>query len=541
MTTHFKPIAILCLGVVILATFLFKHSNFIHDDTFITLRYAVNFAQTGLPQWNPGEWVEGYSSLLHVTVLAGLISIGLDPVWAVHLTNGAAVLALLALTIHATGLIAPSHWPARLLTTTTVATAPPLALWLLGGLETPVVAAFLLAGLTCLIAYTRTPNQSLILLTAIAFSGAILTRLDSAVFITGAGLGLLLAHKSRLIPAMAVVAIPASVAFIQMAIRLSVYGEAFPLTFYAKTDLSTLFRLQNGALYIAESLPYLPVLAIALVALAIARTRRAITPTATLLTCPILLHLAYVLWAGGDHMPAGRNAADPARAARLAAVLNRNPTAQIHGARAAAHRGCRIASVCHPQTRPTHGRRGFCRRSRWQTHRQNLAPEPDHRAQHRRHDTLLRPAKTVCFIDMLGLNDPIIAKRSDTPMLTEVQNWPGHTKGDGAYVLSRKPDRIIAGPAEGRDIALSWFLSGAEMNQMPEFHQCYEKRVEHIPYNAEIAAKGPPRPNPLQFTYYQRVLRLTQLAKQHAPIPRLDRGIACSPIPSRKRLPGQAG
>ena len=36
---------------------------------------------------------------------------------------------------------------------------------------------------------------------------------------------------------------------------------------------------------------------------------------------------------------------------------------------------------------------------------------------------------------MLGLNDPVIAKREEIPVVAKMQILPGHAKGDGAYVL----------------------------------------------------------------------------------------------------------
>ena len=55
------------------------------------------------------------------------------------------------------------------------------------------------------------------------------------------------------------------------------------------------------------------------------------------------------------------------------------------------------------------------------------------------------------YIDMLGLNDATIAHRILSVGDIEWRSVPliGHLKGDGAYVLSRAPDFIIPGPAEG--------------------------------------------------------------------------------------------
>ena len=54
------------------------------------------------------------------------------------------------------------------------------------------------------------------------------------------------------------------------------------------------------------------------------------------------------------------------------------------------------------------------------------------------------------FIDMLGLNDRQIAKRENVPMLTYWQQFPGHSKGDGRYVISRNQITSFWGRLRGR-------------------------------------------------------------------------------------------
>lgn len=498
---------LLLCGLAVLSAFLYKHSHFLHDDALITLRYALNFAQTGLPQWNPGEWVEGYTSLLHVVVLGGFIKIGTEPINALQLTNGIAALGLLALTTYVTGIIAPKSPLFRLATIVSVAASPSLAIWILGGLETPVVATFLMAGLTCLVAYIHTPKTRFILLATLAFSCAILTRLDSAVFITGTGLGFVFAARAPFIRnffmATCFVGIPAVVAFVQMAIRLSVYGETFPLTFYAKTDLSTVFRMKNGAIYLFESTLDNPLPIIAMFALLLALLLKTRSATAKLIAGPILLHLCYVIWSGGDHMPAERillvliapmavvilavavELPDPRRtmllaittAASLIFATSKDPEPMDDAAFIGGIIGRHIATE-------------------W--------PQDITIALNTAGATPYFATQNRTFIDMLGLNDPIIAKRENTPIYTIEQMWPGHSKGDGPYVLSRKPDRIIIGAAEGQNADQAWFLSGYEMNRLPEFHRCYTQHTEHVSYNADVAAKGTKRANPLPFKFYVR-------------------------------------
>jgi hypothetical protein len=79
-------------------------------------------------------------------------------------------------------------------------------------------------------------------------------------------------------------------------------------------------------------------------------------------------------------------------------------------------------------------------------------------------------------IDMLGLTDKHIAHRELDDM---GQGSAGHEKGDGAYVLSRKPDVIQFASSLG---ALQpMFRSGKEMVELPEFHSHYEARVIGLP------------------------------------------------------------
>ena len=104
------------------------------------------------------------------------------------------------------------------------------------------------------------------------------------------------------------------------------------------------------------------------------------------------------------------------------------------------------------------------------------------------------------YIDMLGLNDRHIAKRLVWKTELAWQNVPGHLKGDGDYVLSRCPDFIIAGPAEGADISRPWFLSDLEMSRDPRFAQNYQKhQVKLNPQGERVEQDG------RVFTFYQRI------------------------------------
>jgi hypothetical protein len=114
------------------------------------------------------------------------------------------------------------------------------------------------------------------------------------------------------------------------------------------------------------------------------------------------------------------------------------------------------------------------------------------------------------FIDMLGLNDRHIAHRQIKERRTWMQQFPGHGKGDGQYVLKRQPDYIILGPAQGLPANpefvdsqhVVWFLSDQELAETEEFHKHYQLRKAQF-----LGASGWQR----TFVYYQRK------AANHAP------------------------
>ena len=108
------------------------------------------------------------------------------------------------------------------------------------------------------------------------------------------------------------------------------------------------------------------------------------------------------------------------------------------------------------------------------------------------------------FIDMLGLNDRHIAHRQITERRTWMQQFPGHGKGDGQYILKRQPDYIILGPAQGLPAnpefvdpqrRVVWFLSDQELTETDEFHKRYQLRKAQF-----LGASGFQR----TLVYYQR-------------------------------------
>jgi len=84
-------------------------------------------------------------------------------------------------------------------------------------------------------------------------------------------------------------------------------------------------------------------------------------------------------------------------------------------------------------------------------------------------------------IDMLGLNDEQIAHRHIPSM---GRGKTGHEKGDGAYVLSRKPEFIQFGSVHGSPTPQ--YRSGREMARMPQFQRWYALQSYTLPSGARL-------------------------------------------------------
>jgi hypothetical protein len=84
-------------------------------------------------------------------------------------------------------------------------------------------------------------------------------------------------------------------------------------------------------------------------------------------------------------------------------------------------------------------------------------------------------APSIDFLDTLGLNDPVVASRHVDTIRTKWQTYPGHRKGDGAWVLSREPSVIVLGGAGGflGHVPTEWFLSDRELLESDAFHEHY--------------------------------------------------------------------
>ncbi len=473
-TRQHALIAAALLLIALVHTWQFRHH--LTDDAFISFRYLANlFAGHGLV-YNPGERVWGFTNFLWMALLAPLIACGLDPLAGARGLALLATLGLFALVLlrAPAGRSGARSW--NLAGAALLATSGPFLLQAWSGLETSFFSLLLLitlrlhslararrgwpglaAGLAAALATLTRPEG--IFLFAVLLLDAILERRASATGLPKR-LGALLLGFAPLF-------------LVYEAGMASYTGAFYPNSIDAKVALSQ-EQILRGLHYAAVFVRHYPVFLV--IPLAAAWRWRSAGADERLLLRATLLFALFPVAVGGDWMLgyrlfhplmvlgaslvplvlAGIPERLPALRRRSAAVATLVVFFCLLGL-AGSFRDPHVTVATRPTLVYTAVRIG-----EWM--RENLPS-----------DAVLatNTAGSIPFysrlpiIDMMGLNDVAIARRRDLP-----ENWKGIEKGDGRYVLSRRPDYIQLGSYLGSSAPL--FLSDIELFESEEFHRRYE-------------------------------------------------------------------
>ncbi len=246
------------------------------DDTFITLRYAENFAKGEGLCFNPGERVEGFSNPLWMIMLSGLAALGLNQDTADYaLPLAAKLLGILCLLVN---FVLVARWGLRgaarertpwhvFIPLAWFIASGPLVVWSVCGLETALHAlllSLLVIGWGDIGDFPAIPKRPRLVISAMLL--LVLSRPEGAMFsvlalgLWGRGLndkrqtandGCSTKHRGHLVVAVmsfALVVIGVAV------FRLAYFGDWLPNTFHAKVSSGFLFQLQHGLQYLAGAL-----------------------------------------------------------------------------------------------------------------------------------------------------------------------------------------------------------------------------------------------------------------------------------------------
>ena len=458
--------------------------GYLIDDTFITLRFARNLVEGHGLVFNPGERVEGYTSLVLVWIAALLLELRLDPVLGLCVLSGAMAAWTLLLTARLEREIVGAETARPALSALLLLSASAFAYWSLRAMETLLFTALLLAALSLSLREARTGRWRG---AGCVFALLALTRPEGA-FVFGVFTAALVLAERRLrgdwshlrrhlANALSVLAAVA----IHLVWRWHYYGELLPNTFYAKVTGGA-GQFATGLRYLREFSLAFPLfaasLAFPLVLLSRSlRARLAQPALALVIHATLAAYIFYVVLVGADFMPYFRFFVPvlPFCAVLTAGWLRCVP--RLAGGRVVlALFGLQIAAglateqpyrafVAHRTARVGE------RVGAWLAER--LAAD-DWIAVNTAGS--LPYVSRLPTIDMLGLTDAQIAHR---PIYIVSEGWAGHRRGWGEYVLRRRPRVILWYNSAG--LAEPHYLSDHELADDPLFRFFYTLRVAMLP------------------------------------------------------------
>lgn len=216
---------------------------FVVDDAFIFLRYADHLARGLGLVYNPGQAVEGYTSLLWTVLLAGAIRCGLPPLGFAQAAGVVLGACTLVLTFLAARRLFPASVTAASLPALFLATNRTFCLWSIEAMDTKLFGTCLAA--VTLAAIAQLPGLGLLLgLLVLARPEGYLVALAAAAFL---GVPALRAGRGRRVMAEAGAFLV--VAGGQLLFRWITYRDIVPNTFHAKVGG---FALDAGLRYLGS-------------------------------------------------------------------------------------------------------------------------------------------------------------------------------------------------------------------------------------------------------------------------------------------------
>jgi energy-converting hydrogenase Eha subunit B len=352
-----------------------------------------------------------------------------------------------------------------------------IAVWSIGGLEQPLVAALLawaVVHASRLADRGETRARSGVGL-GVVLGLLCLTRPDSPLFVVALVFALVSARRATWRAALTAGAVAAAFTLAQLGFRLAYYGDWVPNTAYVKLVLSTQ-RVRAGLEYLTGgALETWFVMGAGLAALCIAIAHKESRGRGLLLLCPAVAWASYVVFIGGDIFPAHRHLFVLHTLAALASLeLWRWLGARVRRpAVLALGFAVVLASFAlHQLSAPANV---MARNERWEWDGAVIGRLM--RAAFALDAPLMAVTASGCLpyfsrlpaVDMLGLNDRHIARRRPADF---GHGYLGHELGDGSYVLDREPDLVFFFGALGAEEP--HYRSGKEMVQDPRFAAQYE-------------------------------------------------------------------
>jgi hypothetical protein len=450
--------------------------RYLTDDAFISLRYLEHWLAGDGLVYNVGERVWGFTNFGWIALLALPASLGADPLATARALGVACNALAVGLVLFALrgGGAAPRSFNVAGAALLVSSGAFVLQGW--SGLETSAFTALVLLGLALWQRAVAGARPRMLYLAGFAAALATTTRPEGMLLFAAlcwttwrtpiAG------ETVRSALARLLLGFVPLVAAFELSM-LAYYGVAWPNSLDAKVSFS-LEQLRRGSHYVAVFASHNPA-SVGVVVLCAISWRSA----SALERCCVLLFgmwTALVALAGGDWMFGYRLFHTPIALSAVVAprALERLRVWLVPASRARAFDAASIAVLCALNLLGTLAD-SRVRLAMRETYVHQGIRIGRFLREHADPGTVLatNTAGTIPYysglrvIDMMGLNDRVIAGRRDLP-----EGWLGIEKGDGRYVLSRRPDFIHFASSLGSGAPM--FLSDIEIFESEEFQRGYD-------------------------------------------------------------------
>lgn len=458
---------------------------YVADDAFISLRYALRLLQGRGLTWTDGTPpVEGYSNLLWVLAAAALGACGLDLFFAIRLLGFVCMATVpVALAYPHRGIGTLSLIPC-IVAPLSFACATPAAVWTIGGLEQPLLAALL--AWSCILLFRIVESENIAwshtTMLGLLLGLIVLTRPDGALFTPCVILGIVLARgidRSVVRTSLTIALIAATFYTGQLAFRLVYYSEWVPNTALVKISPSWQYALY-GAQYVLLGLLSLgPLSAFAVLLALLVVLDRSVNNTyrrkCVLAVLPALVvWLLYIAFVGGDVFASYRHLV--VSAVLLGLIVRqgleyllarwRGPAAKWTTAAIAA-----VSLVAMLAIQPHFDRNRIALSERWELGAISVGKMLKQGFGEAQPLLAIGAAGAVPFyselpaVDMLGLNDYYLPRHKPADF---GKGFYGHELSDPDYVLGRKPDLVFITNGTFGDLQAE-----KDLLAKPEFAQLY--------------------------------------------------------------------
>lgn len=500
--TRTLALALFAVSLTFAAAFFLWHWPSFEDDVFISLRYARNLLEGHGLSWNPGERVEGYTNFLYIMLVALLGWLGMDLAHAAAAISTAGYLGVIALLYYAMRTLRfyPQDEKDRadrlvwIIPLTLSLASFDLLYWAGGGLETTLFALLNAAAAIAVLRALESPDVYRHMARAgLLFALTTLTRPEGLLSFGVTGLflfGYFLRHAPlrEAVRRCAVLALPFLLIVIPYLLwKYYYFGGIIPNTWYAKSyGIDPAIKLELGTFYLAVCILSPPFLLLfGLYFLFVTKRTGPIRWHLLYLWLLVLAFCLHILLSGGDYM--GGNRFFVPLLPLLALILFYGL-----GNFAVRRQWMRIKNMAVLALPPIVLQYAIFDSYIFSPPVMASYTVADYVSTQWPKNSLIviSPAGALPYlapnhryIDALGLNDPHIARRVITEYPAAKQKIPGHFKGDGAYVLARKPDYIIFDLAWGMDWTghTPFYLTDYEIWHHPDFRRDYRKHEIWVP------------------------------------------------------------